>query len=293
MSRKPFAIIFCAFLLLVTLACQFLTGSNVSVPPTSTPVEVVAAKEEVPTATATEDVAATSQALEESQKATEDAEIQAVTQAAAVEETQQAEQKLARTEAAQSQATEQADTMYQLVNKLEEEGVLKSSAGSYYPIDDFKESWAQLNWYQWWNTGYQPSDFVIRTHTAWESASRSANLFASGCGFVFRAKDVDNHYMIFLALDDYVYMKGYVDKKYRTFGKGYAGNINHIKGEADIVFIAQGDHFVYYVDGTKVFDKNNGDLKGGDLGLTLNSGTNKDYGTRCEMTNTELWILDE
>jgi hypothetical protein len=31
----------------------------------------------------------------------------------------------------------------------------------------------------------------------------------------------------------------------------------------------------------------------GNVGLTLLSGTNKDYGTRCEMTNLHLWIPDE
>ena len=33
-------------------------------------------------------------------------------------------------------------------------------------------------------------------------------------------------------------------------------------------------------------------LEEGELSLTLLSGTNKDYGTRCEMTNIELWELD-
>jgi hypothetical protein len=28
----------------------------------------------------------------------------------------------------------------------------------------------------------------------------------------------------------------------------------------------------------------------GNLGLTLLSGTNKDFGTRCEMTNVHAWI---
>jgi hypothetical protein len=28
----------------------------------------------------------------------------------------------------------------------------------------------------------------------------------------------------------------------------------------------------------------------GNLGLTILSGTNKDFGTRCKMTNLHLWI---
>ena len=31
----------------------------------------------------------------------------------------------------------------------------------------------------------------------------------------------------------------------------------------------------------------------GNLGLTVLSGTNRGYGTRCEMTDLHLWIPDE
>jgi hypothetical protein len=31
----------------------------------------------------------------------------------------------------------------------------------------------------------------------------------------------------------------------------------------------------------------------GEIGLTVLSGTNKDYGTHCEMTDLRLWIPDE
>ncbi len=292
MTRKWFSIVVCASLVLASLACSFFSSPNVPAAPTATNPPADTATPTIEP-TATEDLAATEQAKIESQKATEEAQAQAATEAAAVKETEQAALVMARTATAVGRATAEADDMYQMIQKLKADGVLESTAGEYHTLEDFKESWAQLNWYQWWNTGYQPSDFVIRTHTAWESASKVANWFAAGCGFVFRAADVDNHYMIFLALDGNVYMRGYVDAQYRTFGKGYAGKINHLKGEADIVLAVQGDRFVYYVNGEKVFDKTNTELTEGDLGLTLNSGTNKDYGTRCEMTNTELWILDQ
>jgi len=34
-----------------------------------------------------------------------------------------------------------------------------------------------------------------------------------------------------------------------------------------------------------------GALDSGDLAFILMSGTNKDYGTRCQMKNTDLWDL--
>jgi hypothetical protein len=294
MPRKLFSVIVCLAMLFASLSCQILSGtapssSNPPAVPEKTSVQAEATTAPEPTATV--DSAATAKAAEEVAKATEDAKSKATAEAASAKATDQAAQKLARTATAEGKATAQAQDMYTLLEKLKSDGTLTSTEGNYYSLEDFSESWAQINWYQWWNTGHKPSNFVIRTHTAWESASKTANWFAAGCGFVFRATDVDNHYMIFLALDGNVYMRGYVDAKYREFGKGYAGRIDHIKGEADIVLAVQGDHIVYYVNGNKVFDKRNEELTTGELGLTLNSGTNKDYGTRCDMTNIELWEL--
>lgn len=45
-----------------------------------------------------------------------------------------------------------------------------------------KSRLAQLNWYPWWKTGLSPVNFVHRAHPEWETASKMANWFASGCG---------------------------------------------------------------------------------------------------------------
>jgi hypothetical protein len=132
---------------------------------------------------------------------------------------------------------------------------------------------------------------VVRAHTAWESASRTADWYAAGCGFVFRSADENNHYMIYLALDGNVYLKGYVAGKLVELGKEYAGQIERVKGEADIVLVVEGDRILYFVNGEKVLEQKNKSLKEGDLGLTLVSGTNKDFGTRCVITNIDLWDL--
>ena len=297
MSRKLVSIIVCLSLLFTTLACQLFSGPNLPEAPSSTPAPAkadTATPKAVVPPTATEDTAATAEAERKIQQATEEAaQVQAATEAAAAEATKEMAQSLARTATVEGMATAAANDMYQLIEQLQSEEVLTNTSGQYLPIEDFEENWAQLGWYMWWNTGYQPADFVIRAHTSWESASKTPNLWDTGCGFVFRAVDENNHYMIFLAMDGNVYMRGYVDSKYRTFGKGYYGKVNHIKGEADVVLVAQGNRFVYYVNGTKVFDRSNAELAQGDLALTLMSGTNKDFGTRCQITDIELWALDQ
>ena len=47
----------------------------------------------------------------------------------------------------------------------------------------------------------------------------------------------------------------------------------------------------FYVNGERVANAYDGSLNAGNIAQTLLSGTNKDFGTRCKMTNTELFIL--
>lgn len=279
-------------IMLTTLACSLTSApaANTAVPPTLT-----SAPSPVNTPTVV-DAAATTQALKENTQATqaakEKAAMQAATQTASAQAAAEEEASLAETTTAEAAVTQQAEGMYSVVQSLKDDGVLKNTSGTYQVIEDFKEEWAQIGWYQWWSTGYQPQDFVISAHTAWESASKTADWYAAGCGFVFHAKDENNHYLIYLALDGNVYMKGYVDSKFRELGREYVGKINNIKGEADVILAVQGEKIVYYVNGKKVFERKNKEIPAGDLGLTLVSGTNKDYGTRCEMTDVELWELN-
>lgn len=302
MKRKLLAIATSCVLILVTLACQLTSGIQApSAPATPADTEIPVLVE---TAAPTEDFASETQAAEENQQATAESELatkeadaQAMEQATreAMNATAAAEEALVLTQSAEvvTQATAQAEEIANVAENLAEQGFLKNTDGTYSKIEDFNENWAQIGWYQWWNTGFEPDDFIIRAHTEWESASKTANWFDSGCGFVFRQEDEKNHYMIFLALDGNVYLKGYVDGVYKEFGKGYAGKIDHIKGGADVMLVVQGNRILYFVNDEKVLDRENGMLSSGKLALTLVSGTNKEYGTRCSITNIELWELDQ
>jgi len=297
MARKFFAAISCAVLLSVSLACKLLSMQPASPAPSP---QAVSTEEQLtkPIPSATEDFSAATRAAEESVQstaesaaATEEAAAQSQTQAAAGQATAEAESMLALTAEVMQAATAEAQEMYSVVEKLYADGLLQKTSGTYIKVEDFSETWAQLNWYQWWKTGLSPADFVIRAHTEWESASKTANWFASGCGFVFRETNEDNHYMIYLALDGNVYMKGYIDGKFRELGREYAGGINHLKGGADVMLVVEGSRFIYFVNGEKVFDREHTELREGNLALTLVSGTNKDFGTRCSITDIEVWDL--
>jgi len=259
---------------LISLACLSSPAT-----PTSTPTidfQSTRAKEQE-----NQQATARAQAALESQKLTATAVAQA-----ARESTSQA-----ATQAVFAEATTVASNMWQEVNDLYSDRIISSAEGDYYQLADFDESWAQINWYQWWETGFTPSNFVVRTNMSWDSASNTANWFSSGCGMVFREQDEDNHYIVFLALDGYVYLNGYKNGRYASFGKGWIGKLDLPKGSAEFQLAVDQDWITVFVNGKQVLRKQEKSFSDGKLALTLSSGTNKDYGTRCQMTDIELWEL--
>lgn len=199
----------------------------------------------------------------------------------------------AATEAALIAETEQAQSLADEIQQLYADKIITTTAGKYYRLDDFDQSWAQINWYQWWRTGLKLKNFVLRTDAAWESASNTANWFSSGCGFVFAENGVDNHYLSFLALDGHVYNYRVLRGVDTELTGGYYGPLKTPDGAAQLMLVVD-DHFItFFVNGVRVVRLQDMSLSEGHLGWTLNSGTNLEYGTRCRMTNTEVWVLEE
>lgn len=190
-----------------------------------------------------------------------------------------------------TQATAQAQPMVDLVTRLHNEGYLTSTDGTFFSLPDFDESWAQLSWYWFFPTSFSPTDFVISAHSEWDIASDKPDPWATGCGFVFRENGIPNHYLIFLALDGNVYFSRYYKDSYDLIGSSYYGNVGIPQGSADIALAMEGSIVTFLVNGDVILNKYDNTLKSGNLDYTLISGTNKDYGTHCRMTNIELWVL--
>jgi hypothetical protein len=64
--------------------------------------------------------------------------------------------------------------------------------------------------------------------------------------------------------------------------------------EANLTLIVKGAYAYVLVDGELVgeYTLSQSRQLTGDVGLTILSGTNKDYGTKCEMTDIHLWTPD-
>lgn len=192
-------------------------------------------------------------------------------------------------------ATQHRNELDAEVQAYYDKGYLTTTKGRFEEYDDVSESWAQLGWYQSWSLKETASDFYMKAHLKWSSAYRNADI--SGCGFIFAQQNNENrdHYAVFLDRSKVYFVKtGYY---YEPFGP--------LHGTGRVKFDNPADHpveadFTLIVKGTSAFVLVNEELTGeylltegktkGKYGLALLSGTNKDFGTRCEMKNLHTWI---
>src|SRR5512133_2666457 len=168
---------------------------------------------------------------------------------------------------------------------------ITSTDGKLVMLDDFEESWAQLYWYQWWTIAEKPTNFVVSSDVEWESASKTANWADSGCGFVFHTNGQSDHYATFIAMDGYVRTYRSLKGNFDLMKGGYAQRFKTPADKAKMTLVVDKQWITVLVNGKKIVRFEDKYLNGGEFGWTLISGTNKDFGTRCKFTNTELWVL--
>ncbi|MBN1305451.1 MAG: hypothetical protein JXA13_13515 [Anaerolineales bacterium] len=177
-----------------------------------------------------------------------------------------------------------------------EKGFLSSKEGEYIKLDDFSKDLALINYYDFEETGYFPDDFMVIADFKWKSAIQHPD--PSGCAWAFRIQGGDFYF--FLVDRDYVYLIGWDESQQNatligaTSGNTYLGLGN--PADVEVTLIVNGLNVYAFVDGyakgSFYLDSDFLTSSGG-LGYGLLSGTNKDYGTRCEMSNIQLWIMDD
>lgn len=176
-------------------------------------------------------------------------------------------------------------------------GYLPSADGTIIEIDDFSYDWAQLGWYNWVSLDEIVTDFYISAHFRWESAYRNAD--TSGCGFIFAIQDNGDHYAVFLDRTEVLFLNA-------DSATSYSRAVGLTRGTSRVNFDNPFDNpveadFTVIVNGTYTYVLVNGEVTGeytlaqskvlrGDLGLSILSGTNKDFGTRCEMTDIHIFV---
>jgi hypothetical protein len=176
-------------------------------------------------------------------------------------------------------------------------GYLSTTDGTNRKYVDFVDEWAQLGWYNWHIYEKRAENFYVSAHFKWSSAYRNADL--SGCGIVFAIQENYDKYSVFLDRSGvlfYIYEESYGYYRpvgiTRGTGKVEFGNPFDQPVEADFTLIVNDAYVYVLVNGDLVGEytlSKNKFYKGG-LGPAILSGTNKDFGTRCEITNFHGWI---
>ena len=191
-------------------------------------------------------------------------------------------------------ATERMDGFNAEAQSYFDKGYLTTANGTIKEYEDFKTEWAQLNWFRWWPLGQKAGDFFISAHFKWSSAFKNAD--TSGCGFIFDLTEDSLYYAVFLDRTG-VHFLTKTANGVRRLGK--TRGIGTVKfdnpAEADFTVIAKGAYAFVLVDGELIGEYTLSQSKPlhGDIALTVLSGTNKDYGTRCEMNNIHIWTPNQ
>src|SRR5688572_12644242 len=194
-------------------------------------------------------------------------------------------------------ATQRSEELNDEVQEYYDMGILSTTDGNFLELDDFSIQWAQLGWYHWRPLVYSATDFVMSAHFKWKSAYRSADI--SGCGFVFGIQPNDDPYAVFLdrAKVFFVETGYYYSPIGTTRGTGRVNFDNPFDHpvEADFTLIVKDAYAYVLVDREVVgeYTLSQSKILKGRVGLALLSGTNKDFGTRCEMTNLHLWVPNQ
>ena len=186
-------------------------------------------------------------------------------------------------------ATKKADEFLTALKTFQDKGYAQQAEGKITELEPFKEEWAQIGWYQWWPYDNVVSDFVFKGHFKWSTASNTPEI--SGCGVIFGLQDNKDHYAVFLDRSRILFLMSRGSNVYnvgKTRGSGRASFGNPAEADFSISVKGQSAYVAVNSDITE-YTLSMDQTTEGNFALTLLSGTNKDYGTRCEMTDLVFW----
>jgi len=180
------------------------------------------------------------------------------------------------------------------VDDYYQKGYLSSDKGEYHHLEDFSmDNNDRQTTFVKKKTGYSAKDFMVKAHFKWQSAI--ANPDPGGCGWSFRALKSDS-YLVFVDRE-YIFLGQMRTSQWTRYGKtsggGWVGLGN--PAEADVTLTVSGGKAYVIIDNVLIssYTLDTDFLTSeGELDYAVVAGTFKDYGTRCEMTNVDLLILN-
>lgn len=194
-------------------------------------------------------------------------------------------------------ATEMYDKVFSLVEQFSEEGLISSTNGRYKVLEDYESEMAQIGWLRFVYFPGTVKHFVFNADVAWQTAIDTTD--TSGCGIVFGVEEQGRNYEYYgVVLDKSrvffsIARSGYYRELGKTRGTGRLDFGNPAK--AELTLLVNDNHAFVYVDGNFIGEYTLSESKElrGSFGYGIISGTNKDYGTRCQIRNARMWQLTQ
>ncbi len=191
--------------------------------------------------------------------------------------------------------TEVYNDLFTKVQMFKDEGLIPSTDGKYMILDSVNESFAQIGYLQYWYYDFDVEHFVFNADVQWRTAIDTSD--TSGCGIVFgvQEKGNNNEYYGVVLDKSRIYFtitkSGYYYELGKTRGTGRLDFGN--PAEAKLTVLVYDNHAYVYVDDNFIGEytlSQDKELRG-KFGYGVISGTNKDYGTRCIISNARMWDL--
>ncbi len=183
---------------------------------------------------------------------------------------------------------ERASRLAELESYLES-GYITTTSGFFREIPDFHKDWAKIDYYRWWpQTSLLPTydELVFRGHFSWSMASPVSE--TSGCGVVFGRSSDDLDYAVFVDRSRILVLRSGREVG-KTRGSGRLNIAAPYEAEVAVIVNGQTSHVIVNGEATQYSLMDPQPAAGG-FAVSVLSGTNKDYGTRCSITNAYLWL---
>ena len=189
-------------------------------------------------------------------------------------------------------ATQQYEDFFAVVQKIHEAGQISTLGGTYSKLDDYSDELAMSYGYSWNPTGKNAKSFIVRADFDWEVANQKNY---SGCGYMFRQA---GQYYYIIALDG---LNG-VLLSYTGSDGHYPASLIKKMSMPDLGSNPYHAQFTLVVTDTAAYTYVNGNFltehrlqsnwltDSGPLSSLVLTGSDTDYGTRCKITNAELWV---
>lgn len=187
-------------------------------------------------------------------------------------------------------ATQQYEAFVSRLQKYVDAKYISSTKGTYQSLGDHSLSLAKQGGYQTEMNGVDVKNFIVRSDVTLQAASRTSA--RSGCGFVFSRFEFkplgDAQIMLFLGQNGTAY----------NVLSGYEFNSNHYNtipnpAEVELTLIVDGVTAHLLVNDREMIKW--APLKDitTDWGFAVISGSNEDYGSKCDFKNIDYWVIEE